>query len=199
MICPKALSGECNEECNHRNKHKHTYYCIHKECRYGEDCRSFPHNYEEIKRLEAKIKSIPYIPGQEYECTYKGTCSHWQPKKPVGSTVMVSDGVQEDTVLAIDNTGKLLGKVTNISVEPTCPECGHPVRIHHRFGCQARYPVCACKRTPSDLKLLEWLKERCTEHPQYDEEVGGSKYKVYCSHQRCLVCMAELESKLKEG
>ncbi len=51
----------------------------------------------------------------------------------------------------------------------------------------------------AQLKLLEWLKERCTEHPQYDEEVGGSKYKVYCSHQRCLVCMSELESKLKEG
>jgi len=49
------------------------------------------------------------------------------------------------------------------------------------------------------LKLLEWLRGRCTEHPQYDEEVGGSKRKFYPLHQDCPECMLELESELKEG
>ena len=49
------------------------------------------------------------------------------------------------------------------------------------------------------LKLLEWLKETCKEHPRYDEEVGGSTYKYFMKCKYCPDCMSELESKLKEG
>ena len=52
------------------------------------------------------------------------------------------------------------------------------------------------------LKLLEWLKERCEEHPILIPAEYGviepSGYAYVCRFE-CPECMSELESKLKEG
>jgi hypothetical protein len=46
----------------------------------------------------------------------------------------------------------------------------------------------------AQLKLLEWLKEDCTDHSHRAYVIDGHTW-----HKECPECLAELESKLKEG
>jgi len=57
----------------------------------------------------------------------------------------------------------LQSKPLTPNLNTKCPECGHPIITHNRYGCQARYPVCLCSKTRSDLvheSDLEYKEER---------------------------------------
>lgn len=52
---------------------------------------------------------------------------------------------------------KVVSTPTTINLAKKCPECGHPIMTHNKYGCQARYPVCSCSKTRS---ILEYEQER---------------------------------------
>jgi hypothetical protein len=82
--------------------------------------------------------------------------------KVTGSHMTIQKGKpQPEHCNRCGGTGKANPTTPDLAKE--CPECGHPIMTHNKYGCQARYPVCLCSKTRSDLvheSDLEYKEER---------------------------------------
>lgn len=177
--CPYYVEPEPTcPECGHPS---HKGRCYHREAVTAGKCDCELHTPTEPIKPKIIPDDVNNLPcDHDIDCQ----CGYCQPIKPekhcnrCGGTGIVDSPSHWDAKRVMcpkcNGTGK--ANPTTPDFAKKCPECGHPIMTHNRYGCQARYPVCSCRIRRFELEHIpdtDYKKERASHKKPVKIEINS--------------------------